>query len=97
VYVIHGHRDQEKEIMVRSFTNIQERSLRIVFALTGILGIKIWTQDVTQAYLQSAGTLARDAFINKPAPELELNSEQELKLLRPFYGLADSGDFCYRE
>jgi Reverse transcriptase (RNA-dependent DNA polymerase) len=96
-YVIQGHRDQEKEIMVRSSTNIQQRSLRIVFALSGILGFKIWTQDVTQAYLQSAGTLARDVFINKPAPELGLNSEQALKLLRPLYGLADSGDFWYRE
>jgi hypothetical protein len=40
-YVIQGHRDQEKEIMVRSSTNVQQRSLRLIFALATIMGFKI--------------------------------------------------------
>jgi Reverse transcriptase (RNA-dependent DNA polymerase) len=92
-YVIQGHWDQENEIMVRSSTNVQQRSLRIIFALASNFGFKIWTQDVTQAYLQSSGTLARKVFIEKPASELELCPNQALQLLKPLYGLADSGDF----
>jgi Reverse transcriptase (RNA-dependent DNA polymerase) len=34
----------------------------------------------------------RDAYIKPPA-EFELNANQVLKLLRPLYGLADSGDY----
>jgi hypothetical protein len=58
------------------------------------MGFKVWTQYVTQAYLQSAGILALDVYVDKPAPELELNADQALKLLRPLCGLADSGEFC---
>jgi hypothetical protein len=61
------------------------------------MGFKVWTQDVTQAYLKSAGILAREVYVYKPAPELELNTDQALKLLIRLYGLADSGDFWYRE
>ena len=96
-YVIQGHRDIEKDIMVRTSTNIQQGSLRLLFSFAGILGFKIWTQDVTQAYLQSNGVLSRDVFLEKPAPELELLPGRALKLLKPLYGLADSGDFWYRE
>jgi hypothetical protein len=97
IFVIQGHRDHEKDIMVRSSSKVQQRSLRFSLALAGILGFKIWSQDVTQAYLQSAGTLARDVFIEKPASELELEPDQAVQLLRPLYGLDDSGDFWYRE
>jgi Reverse transcriptase (RNA-dependent DNA polymerase) len=42
--------------------------------------------------LQSAEPLTRDVYI-KPSAEFELNANQVLKLLRAFYGLADSGDY----
>jgi Reverse transcriptase (RNA-dependent DNA polymerase) len=96
-FVIQGHRDIEKDIMVRSSTNVQHRSLRLLFVLCSMLGFQIWTQDAIQAYLQSSGILARDVFISNPQPELELTPEHALKPLKPLYGLADSGDFWYRE
>jgi Reverse transcriptase (RNA-dependent DNA polymerase) len=96
-FVIQGHRDIEKDSMVCSSTNVQHKSLRLLFVLCSMLGFQNWTQDVTQEYLQSSGILARDVFIYNPPPELELTSEHALKLLKALYGLDDSGDFWYRE
>lgn len=59
-------------------------------ALASILGSDIWTEDITQAYLQSASELLRDAYI-RPNKELRMPAGHVMKFLGPLYGLADSG------
>jgi hypothetical protein len=55
----------------------------------------LFSTDVTQAYLQSAEKLLRDVYI-KQTKEFLMGPGQILKLLRPLYGLADSGDYWGR-
>jgi hypothetical protein len=97
--ILGGHRDLEKHIMVRSSTTVQQRSLRLLFALAAAFGWKIWTQDITQAYLQSSGELVRKIYVDKfhGVDELDIAPDEALQLLRPLYGLADSGDHWWRE
>lgn len=91
-YVIGGHRDKLKHMMVHSSTTLQPQSVRLLLALAGIFGFDLWTADIRQAYLQASEPLERDFFIRNPVAELELSPEQCLKLLRPLYGLCDAGD-----
>lgn len=59
-YVIGGHLDRMKDIMVHSATTLHPQSIRLLLALTAMFGFDIWSADVLLSYLQSAEPLLRD-------------------------------------
>jgi Reverse transcriptase (RNA-dependent DNA polymerase) len=91
-YVVQGFRDKKKTSLVHDASTSKQQSTKLLIGLAAIFGYRIFSTDVTQAYLQSAEPLMRDVYI-KPSAEFELNANQVLKFLRPLYGLADSGDY----
>ena len=95
-YVIGGHHDRMEALIVHSVATLQPQSIRHLLALVAIHGFDMWSPDVRPAYLQSAEPLSRELFITKPAPEFELQPQQCLKLLKPVYGLCDSGDLRHK-
>ena len=94
-YVISGHRDKLKRVMVHSSQTLQPASNRLLLAMASMFGFHVWTADVRQAYLQSAEPLMREIFIKDPVPKFELDGPQCLQLLRPLYGLCESGDLWH--
>ena len=90
-FVLGGHRDKEKNLIVHNTANIKQSSIRMIMALATILGFDIWSLDVRQAYIQSAAALQRDVYI-KPK-ELDLGPGELLQIIKPLYGLSDSGDY----
>lgn len=91
-YVVRGHQEKEKGRLEHTITTVRQISTRMLSAIAAVFRLRLWGHDITQAYLQSARKLMRDVYL-KPSMELELSSEQLLKLLEPLYGLADSGDY----
>ena len=52
--------------------------------------MKLYTRDVTQAYIQSKSKLERKVYI-KPPKEMMLSDDQVLRVIKPLYGIPESG------
>ena len=65
-YVVQGHRDKEKAFLVHNSTTLQQQSTKLILSLAAVFGFRIWNQDVTQAYTQSALKLMRTIFLRPP-------------------------------
>ncbi len=93
-----GHKDREKTNLVQE-TTFNQSSIRIFVALATIFDICIWSQDISQAYIQSSTKLLRDLYL-KPKYELTIIPGCLLNVLRPFMvyqilvtiGMANSKD-----
>jgi hypothetical protein len=79
-YVVQCFRDKKKTSLVQDASTSKQQSMKLVIGLATIFGYRIFSTDVTQAYLQSAEPLMRDVNI-KHSAEFELNANQVLKLL----------------
>ena len=84
-----------KRSFVHDTSSVRQFSVKLLVGLAALLDFRLFSTDVTQAYLQSAEELSRDVYV-EPSPEFNLDSNQLLKLLKPLYGLADSGDYWGR-
>jgi hypothetical protein len=65
----------------------------LLVGLAAVFGFRHFSTDVMQAYLQSASKLMRDVFIETSQEKFELGLDHVLQLLKPLYGMPDSGDY----
>lgn len=90
-FVLGGHRDRMKSSMVHTASTMTQTSVRLLLALAAAFNLDVWTEDVQQAFLQSASNLQPRIFI-KP-DMLQLGHNEFLQLLLPLYGITEAGDY----
>lgn len=60
------------------------------------MGFRLFSHDVTQAYLQSKSNLTRKVFIRPKRKDMDvlgLRSGEIFELVWPLYGICDAGDY----
>lgn len=90
-FVLGGHRDRDRRRLVHNSNTLKQSSIRLLLALAAMYGFEVWATDINQAYLQAASNLHRKVFVSPDI--LPLRPDEILQVVRPLYGLADSGDY----
>ena len=68
----------------------------MILSVASIKEFKIFSHDVTQAYLQSKDPFTKELYLlPKPCDRIyfNVNEDQVLRLLKPLYGTCDAGDY----
>ena len=99
--VVQAYNDDEKHVILTQSPTIQRISQRIVLSIAAmtIETTGLYLRDISQAYVQSTTLLNRDFYINPPrelARELNLKESSVLKVLRPLYGVLESGNHWFK-
>lgn len=92
---IRGHRNPMKKFFVHQSQNVQPSSIHLVLVSAVANKFTVWTSDVRQVYLQSEQMLPRHVFIKDSVKEFYLEKNEALQLLKPSYGLSESGNIWY--
>ena len=81
-----------KRLFVHDTSTARQFSVKLLVGLAALFDFRLFSTDVTHAYLQSTEELSCNVCF-KPSSEFDLDPNQLLKLLKPLYRLADSGDY----
>lgn len=81
-------------MLAYSSLNIKQQTIQTIVCISAMLKHNLWSQDTSQAYLQSSSLLSKDVYVQSKHGT-PLQSVQILKPLNPFYGLAESCNYWH--
>lgn len=93
-FVAGGNIDTEKDLLIHNSTTVRPVSVRIFSQSSAKKGWRICTDDINQYFIQIRGCLSRTVYLHRPIQPV-LPSNSMLRLIKPLYILADSGDHWF--
>lgn len=95
-YVAQEFGDRHKPHMVHDASSLRVTSIRVILFVAEILDFRLFSHEVTQAYLQSKYMMTQDAYITPKLCDRPLfgpGDGEVLKLRMPLYGIFDAGNY----
>jgi len=95
-FVAQGSTDKAKAFVVHNLSALRHSSTKIPVSTSAVLGLRVLSHDVNQAYLQSKEKLAREVLLRPRARDARyfgVRDEEVLEALLPLYGLPDEGHY----
>jgi hypothetical protein len=93
--VAQGYGDEDKKSLLTQSPTIQRCSQRLILALAPSLilqGMTLQLRDISQAYVQSKSSLAREFLLRLPTELKHRYPEGTiLRVMKPLYGIAEAG------
>lgn len=93
--VAQNYSDDEAAHLATKAPTIQRSTQRMIMSIAvSMKGMRAFTRDVTQAYVQSKSELERKVYVKAPQ-ELVLEPGTILQVVKPLYGIPESGLHWY--
>lgn len=89
-FIVQGHVDEMKKSLAHNIIVARQFTSKLTVGLASALGFKVASTNVNQPYLKSAGILRGDVYLES-SNDLNLRKYQALMLIKPVYGLSESG------
>ena len=99
-YVSQVHKDKEKPFIVYNITTLRQSSIKIIVSTAAVRNFRLFSHDVTQAYLQSDEEMSPEIYL-RPKEEdwkhFRVTGDVLHQVLRAFYGVKDTAPFLFNE
>lgn len=79
-FVVQGHLDREKELLVHASTTVSQQAVNMLLSLDPIFGFRLRSEYITLAYIQGASKIMGQVYL-KWKPEFQLTDDQLLEIL----------------
>lgn len=94
--MVQGNTDKEKPFIVHNNSTLLQSSTKLLVSTSAVLYFRIFSHDVTQAYLQRKDAMSRVIYVKpriKDAALFGLKEDELMLVCLPVYGITDAGDY----